>query len=100
MGRNIMKGKWIEVKSQEEFELALSASKARVQKSKKNYNDPGWYYVLGYSQPCPQGCCYDDVCEIIGVDQVMQEAKREINKRKDEMRDFIGFIWDTKDKLK
>ena len=28
-----------------------------------NWDGPGWYYIFKYDQPCPRGCCRDNVFE-------------------------------------
>lgn len=38
------------------------------------------YYIGHYSQPCPRGCCYDCVTEIITKREYIQEIKNEIIK--------------------
>jgi hypothetical protein len=40
---------------------------ARVQQGK--WMGTGEYILLRYEQKCPRGCCYDDVNEILTVEQ-------------------------------
>lgn len=34
-----------------------------------NWDGPGWYYIFKYSQPCPRGCCCENVFESMSAKQ-------------------------------
>jgi hypothetical protein len=38
----------------------------------------GRYLLLEYSQPCPRGCCRDDVREVLASEEVIREASEVI----------------------
>lgn len=48
----------------------------RVQKGK--YAGPGRYLQLRYEQPCPRGCCYDSVGELLTAAEVIEQVKEEM----------------------
>ena len=49
------------VDAKTEEELQEKAEDFRVVKI--NWDGPGWYFIYHYSQPCPRGCCHDEVFE-------------------------------------
>jgi len=49
---------------------------ARVQIGQ--WNGPGRYLLLSYQQPCPRGCCTDDVCELIPAADVVEAVREEM----------------------
>jgi hypothetical protein len=56
------------MKFESEDQLKVAATEpyfCRVQIIK--WDGPGWYYIFRYSQPCPRGCCRDDVFEAISA---------------------------------
>lgn len=60
-------------------ELDAKARGARVTRTK--WCGPGMYYIKEYKQPCPRGCCYDDVFESYTPSEVIDEVV-------DQMRDL------------
>lgn len=84
MNRSIRHGLWFDIHSQEEFDqvraygdLKNKHFQARVQKGR--YVGPGQYMLLQYDQPCPRGCCYDDVNELLSSEEVAAEVKEQID---------------------
>jgi hypothetical protein len=79
MSRNISEGKWFEIGNHIEHKNLVSHGsickkdgyQARVQKG--SFNGPGLYFLLQYSQPCPRGCCYDDVNEVLTEERAKGE---------------------------
>jgi hypothetical protein len=43
-----------------------------------NWDGPGWYYIFKYDQPCPRGCCRDNVFEAISKKKWEQRIVEEI----------------------
>lgn len=86
MNRSIKSGHWFNVTSPEEHTNlkgygSLTPKEygfARVQIG--NYSGPGRYMLLQYNQRCPRNCCYDDVNELLTPEEVASEAKKEIIK--------------------
>jgi len=70
MERNILEGVWVEIIDEEDFKSYFRD--IRVQRGK--YLGPGKYLKLYYEQPCPRGCCYDTVIELLSS----EEAKKEV----------------------
>lgn len=83
--RDIKNGRWVTIENEDQFKTLKKYGRldvggmdraARVQMG--NYEGPGDYYLLSYSQPCPRGCCYDDVYEVLTADEVVKEIVNEI----------------------
>lgn len=81
--RNILDGGWINIKNEGEFNNLLRYSKTNPTQAEKlghnrvqlgKYDGPDKYYVLHYSRPCPRGCCYDNVIEILTKEETAQEV--------------------------
>lgn len=73
MKRNILNHDKLYIKNLEQF---IEVKKATIEIGE--FTKPDYYYVLRYSQRCPRGCCYDDVCEIITKEQYIKELKEKI----------------------
>lgn len=43
-----------------------------------NYTKSGWYYIETYDQPCPRGCCRDNVIRIIPAETRVKEIQDEM----------------------
>jgi hypothetical protein len=79
-GRDIQKGQWFELETEDELKMLIkygqlkkdSWGEARVQKC-CDWNGPGKYYLLQYSQPCPRGCCSDAVNEVLTAEAATYE---------------------------
>lgn len=65
-------------------------SSARVQKG--TWAGPGRYLVLSYSQPCPRGCCYDSVFEVLSSEDVASQAREVIRENADLLREAKRLI--------
>jgi hypothetical protein len=74
MSRNVLNGRIIEVSSQEEAHTITRGYRVIDNK----FTEPGRYMVLHYQQKCPRGCCYDDVCELISIKDVVEEIVYDI----------------------
>lgn len=83
MSRNILDGKWVDILTHQQFNQFQNG---RCNKGK--FIGPGPYFILNYTQLCPRGCCYDDVTEIMFVD----EAIKEIKEIKDKMADLAYLL--------
>lgn len=82
--RNILDGKWVEIETEQEFCSILQGGfSSRVQKG--SWSGPGRYYLIEYTQPCPRGCCRDDVREFLTADEVVEHAR-------DKMRDLASLL--------
>ena len=84
MGRNLLDGEYIEIKSQEYFN--------KIQNGRANYgkfDGPGWYLKLNYREKCPKGCCYDDVVELLSSDDVIIEVQ-------DKMKEYADLLKQSK----
>ena len=96
MRRNIRNGEWFRVESEEQFELLKGYGKlkkdsfggARVRKG--TYQGPGHYYLLQYGQPCPRGCCTDDVNEVITAEEAFLETKEAIRDFARQYRELLS----------
>lgn len=69
MSRNVLNGRIVEISSKSEADKITEGCRVRDSK----FTEPGRYMVLHYQQMCPRGCCYDSVCEIISVKDVIEE---------------------------
>lgn len=74
MSRNILNGRIVEISSKNEADSITDGYRVRDSK----FSKPGRYMVLHYQQRCPRGCCYDDVCEIISIKDVVEEIVDDI----------------------
>jgi len=74
---HLLDGTWINIQSAEEFK-----SQGRSRVSKGAYSGPGDYFKLNYAQPCPRGCCYDNVTELLSK----EEATKRINETIEELQ--------------
>jgi len=73
------------VKVETEEELREKAgSDFRVVKVK--WDGPGWYFIYHYSQPCPRGCCHDEVFEAISASDRAYELQQKIKNLAQELR--------------
>lgn len=71
MNRDILEGRWIELKTEAEFNECFDRALVR----KGEFNGPGTYKILAYDQRCPRNCCYDDVIEVVSAKQVVDELE-------------------------
>jgi hypothetical protein len=84
--RELTSGRWFDVTSAEQHANlkrfgqtpppSPAYSQARVQMG--TWTGPGRYFVLSYSQPCPRGCCYDSVYEVLTAEDVARAARETI----------------------
>jgi hypothetical protein len=85
-------GRWFEIGNEAQFTNVSKygeiiprevASASRVRKG--DFVGAGRYLLLSYEQPCPRGCCYDFVRELIPAGQVVDEVR-------EEMRDLASIL--------
>jgi hypothetical protein len=85
-------GRWFEIINEAQFTNVSKygeiipremASASRVREGE--FVGPGRYLLLAYEQPCPRGCCYDFVRELIPAVQVVDEVR-------EEMRELAGVL--------
>lgn len=81
MNRNILNNDIIYINNLEQF---IEVKKATIEIGE--FIEPNYYYILRYSQRCPRGCCYDDVCEILTKEEYISELKENIGKYCDELK--------------
>jgi len=60
----------------------------RVQKI--NWDGPGWYYIFKYDQPCPRGCCRDNVFEAISASNWAAELAQEMKDLAQQLKEARG----------
>jgi len=89
---SLVAGQWFEIINEAQFtnvskygELAPEGLEWPSRVRKGDYVGPGRYLLLTYEQPCPRGCCYDYVRELISASQVMDEVR-------EEMRELAGVL--------
>lgn len=73
------------VNAENEEELREKAKGFRVVKI--DWNGPGWYFIYHYSQPCPRGCCHDDVFEAQSASARACEIQDEMRSLADDLRE-------------
>lgn len=71
-----------------EEELRQKAKGFRV--VKVDWDGPGWYFIYHYSQPCPRGCCFDQVFEA-------QSASDRANEIQSKMRELASNLKEAKE---
>ncbi len=81
MNRNIKNAEFFTIESEEEFKKILMSENVRV--GKGTYSGQGRYGLLRYSQPCPRGCCHDNVNELLARHEIESEIEREYKKLND-----------------
>lgn len=52
------------------------------------WEKPGLYILVKYSQPCPRGCCYDEVIDAIHVEDYANEIARKIRDLAEDLRHY------------
>lgn len=60
---------------------------ANVQKGV--WQGPGRYFLLRYSQPCPRGCCNDNVNEVLTEEEYKDELAYELDKISKELKELL-----------
>lgn len=81
MKRNILNNDIIYINNFEQFKEIQNTTIKIGQ-----FIEPDYYIVLRYSQRCPRGCCYDDVCEILTKEEYISELKENIGKYCNELK--------------
>lgn len=84
MKRNLLSGHWVNLYSEQQFK-----DKQTGRCNKGYFQGVGKYYILEYSQPCPRGCCYDDVVEVLSASEVEDEVK-------DKMKDMANLLKESR----
>jgi hypothetical protein len=74
MSRNVLNGRIVEISSKSEADKITEGCRVRHNK----FTQPGRYMILSYLQRCPRDCCYEDVCEIISIKDVVEEIVYDI----------------------
>ncbi len=92
--RNVLNGKWFDVKNETEHYNLVNYGdinkengwQARVAKGK--FNGPGRYFLIQYTVPCPRGCCYDEINELLSESDAKYEIAKEIERGQQKLADL------------
>jgi len=76
-------GTWVHAESEQ---FLRDRTKSRVRKI--YWKQPGWYFLTEYSQPCPRGCCRDDVMEYVHIDDRREEIVEQMKELSGQLKDI------------
>jgi len=89
------------VKVETEIQLREKAGdNFRVVKIK--WDGPGWYFIYHYSQPCPRGCCHDEVFEAQSASDrtcEIQSKMKDLASHLKEAKELVSCVPDELDEL-
>lgn len=95
--RNLEDGKWVQVRTECEYNVLrkhgnlderFTEFAAVVQVGE--FQGPGHYYVLEYSQRCPRNCCFDDVVEVLSAEEVCRELQEDLMPLYEQAKLYMG----------
>lgn len=84
-----------EIKTAEDAKQYLNDARCKH----NGWDGPGYYAIYSYSQPCPRGCCYDLVKEIIPLQDYLHELQKRIEENQNTLQYWNSVLEGKEDNM-